>query len=319
MMRAGAAALGVALLAAVCAPCAATDIPLPDPYEEEEIVPKVGEGPAIKHFNRGVALFKTEQYEAALAEFQASYEHKPNWAVLYNIGVCYHRLGRFDDALRELEEYLERGGAWIPPNRKSFVKQLIDQMEVNTGTIVIDHAQPGARVWIDETRVFETPVGEPVQVASGLHTVKAYREGYYPIEQEVSVPGGTEVSVPLEFEPTPMYRTWLGLHGPTRRLSTLGRLRIAAATMWGIAGLTLTGAVVTTSIELAMESESGPLELATTIQLISAAGTAVTGLLLWLCYRVGLRKRMAHGLPWLAVAPAGPEGGAVLTVGFRTR
>jgi len=35
MARAGAAALGAALLAAVCAPCAAEDLELPDPYEED--------------------------------------------------------------------------------------------------------------------------------------------------------------------------------------------------------------------------------------------------------------------------------------------
>jgi len=320
-MRAAAAALGAALLAVVCMPCQATEIELPDPYEdegEEDITTQEGEGPAIEHFNRGVEHFKDEKYDAALAEFLASYAIKSNWAVLYNIGVCYHRLGRYEDALRELETYIDRGGAWIPPKRKAFVEKLVEQMLSSSGSIIIDHLEPGVRVWIDGVHVGDTPIADPVNVATGLHNVSAYGEGHYPFEMEIAVTGGDEARVELELEPTPVLRTWFELHGTGSQLSHLGRVRIAALSMWGLAGAALAGAIVTSTIQLARSSESGSLELATTIQLITAGGAAITGLVLWIAFKVGLRKQLAYSLPWLSVAPAGPEGGAVFMVGMRT-
>jgi hypothetical protein len=319
MTRAAAAALGAALLAVVCTPCQATELELPDPYEDEEdITEQEGEGPAIDHFNQGVEYFKDARYDAALAEFLESYAIKSNWAVLYNIGVCYHRLGRYDDAVRELQGYLERGGAWIPPKRKTFVNELIEQMLSTSGSIIIDHLEPGVRVWIDGNPVGDTPLADPVTVAVGLHSVSAYSEGHYPFEKEVPVTGGGETRVTLELEPTPVLSTWYELHGSSSQLSHLGRIRIAALTFWGLGGAALAGAIVTSTIQLARGSDSDALELATTIQLITAGGAALTGLALWIGFKAGLRRRLAYSLPWLSVAPAGPDGGAVFMVGMRT-
>ncbi len=319
MMRAAAAALGAALLAVVCTPCQATEIALPDPYENaEDITTQEGEGPAIEHFNQGVEHFKNADYDAALAEFLESYAIKSNWAVLYNIGVCYHRLGLYDDALRELDAYIEKGGAWIPPKRKEFVNKLVAQIWSSSGSIIIDHLEPGVRVWIDGAHVGDTPLADPVRVAAGLHTVSAYSEGHYPFEAKILVTGGGEVRVELELEPTPVLETWFQLHGTGRQLSHLGRVRIAALSMWGLAGAALAGAVVTSTIQLSRGSQSDSLELATTIQLIAAGGAALTGLALWIGFKVGLRRQLSYSLPWLSVAPAGPEGGAIFMVGMRT-
>jgi hypothetical protein len=262
--------------------------------------------------------FKDGEYAAALAEFLESYSIKSNWAVLYNIGVCYHRLGRHEDALRELRHYLEKGGAWIPPKRKAFVDKLIEKMLESSGTIIIDHLEPGVRIWMDGTLVGDTPLADPVTASVGLHTIKAHCEGHYPYEVEVAVAAGTESRVALELEPTPVLATWFELHGTSRQLSHLGRVRIAALSMWGLGGAALAGAVVTTSIALAMDRESNRLELATTVMLLTAGGAALAGLALWIGFRVGLRRQMAYSLPWLSVAPAGPDGGAIFVVGMRT-
>ena len=319
MMRAAAAALGAALLAVVCTPCHATELELPDPYEDEEdITAQEGEGPAIKHFNKGVEYFQEAKYDAALAEFKESYSIKPNWAVLYNIGVCYHRLGRYDDALRELEAYMEKGGAWIPPTRKAFVEKLVRKMLATSGSIVIDHLEPGVRIWIDGVHVGDTPIADPVTASTGLHTVSAYSEGYYPYKVEVTVASGVEARVKPELEPTPAFRTWLELHGAGQQLSHLGRVRIAALSFWTLGGAALAGAVVTTSIALAMDRESNRLQLATTVMLLTAGGAALTGLALWIGFKVGLRRQMTYSLPWLSVAPAGPDGGALFVIGMRT-
>jgi hypothetical protein len=308
MTRASAAALGVALAAVVCTPCNAVDLELPDPYEDETPTTLEGEGPAVEHFNRGVEFFKQELYEQALAEFLASHANKANWAVLYNIGVCYHRMGRYVDAIEVLGEYLEKGGGWVPPKRKSFVKKLIEKMEASVGRIVIVHDTPGVRIRIDELMELETPVEEPVTVTTGLHVVRAFFEGYYPFEVEVSVASGTTVEVEIELEPLAVISTWMVLNGSPGQRAPLGRVRLAAWISWGVAGLALSGALVTSAIDLSRAGEQEDLVLATTIQLATAGGTLATGIFLWLAYRAGLNKHLGRMVPMLAVAPMGQRG-----------
>jgi tetratricopeptide (TPR) repeat protein len=62
---------------------------------------------ARDHFQRGVALMQEGSAEAALAEFQRAYELHPARAILFNIGMCQKSLGRFTDAIRTLQRYLD--------------------------------------------------------------------------------------------------------------------------------------------------------------------------------------------------------------------
>jgi tetratricopeptide (TPR) repeat protein len=50
------------------------------------------------HFEKGVELFKNDDYEAALVEFKAAYRAKPHYAVRYNIGICLYELHRSGSA-----------------------------------------------------------------------------------------------------------------------------------------------------------------------------------------------------------------------------
>jgi hypothetical protein len=308
--------MGVALTALVCAPCRAVELELPDPYTDEEgLKEQAGKGPAVEHFNLGVELFKKEQYEPALTEFVESYSITPNWAVLYNIGVCENRMGLFIEAIDHLEEYLERGGAWIPSGRRTFVEKLLKAMREATGVIVIHHPEPGVRVWLDGKRTYDTPVDEPIRVTVGLHTITAHAEGYWPVTMQVSISAGDLEEIELDMEPTPLLLAWMEVTGTGTYLSVPARLRIAAWASWGLAGLALGGALVTSSIELARGDANGDLRLATTALLISAGGAAITGLILWLAHRVSVRRRFGDRVPWLAVAPAA-GGGVGLVVGL---
>jgi len=305
---------GAAFALLVCRPCGAMELEMWNPYEEPGVETLEGEGPAVDHFNRGVDLFNTKMYEAALAEFLESYSIKPNWAVLYNIGVCHYLLGRYDDAIANLEEYLEKGGGWVPPQREALVKNLLTSMESMVGFLVIRSDKAGAIVWIDGRQALETPVGKPVRVTAGMHSLSAYLEGHEPYLTEVSVAGKATVVVIIDLVPSPLLRTWLEVSGPPRALSPLGRLRIASLAMWSAAGLALAGGLSTGIADLARDPRGDRLRLATTILLASAAGAAVCGLVLWMAFRMGLRHRLAHRVPWLSIAPV--DGGAAIVIGI---
>jgi hypothetical protein len=327
--------LGAPALVVVLAALPAQAQDMASPYEEAD-----AEALAIVHFEQGVAFFEKQLFEAALAEFIASHELKGNWAILYNIGVCYHRIGRYEDALRVLTDYLEQGGAWVGPERKKFVDDLIEEMKSVSGTLVIDHPDPGVTVVLDGRKTLVTPVVGPLVVDAGLHQLAMSAPGYEPVTVEVSVAAGQSVAVPVELTPTPAMQHWLEL----REHGTLAsNLKYSAAGLWAGAGLALVAAAITGAMAIGAESdqdqaildcwpntgpdhcprahdlgEKGRTLMWATNGLFIAAGTmALTGLVLWLVWKLKFARPPAGAHPWLLVGPVGGAGsfGVALAVG----
>lgn len=64
------------------------------------------EDAAKAHFLAGSAYYEQANYTDAVKEFNEAHRlsHRPD--LLYNISVCYERLGRWDDAIASLQQYL---------------------------------------------------------------------------------------------------------------------------------------------------------------------------------------------------------------------
>ena len=58
-------------------------------------------------FSSARTLYEEGQYEAAIAAFEAAYKVSPEPNLLYNIFVCYDRLGQPEQALEALDRYAE--------------------------------------------------------------------------------------------------------------------------------------------------------------------------------------------------------------------
>jgi hypothetical protein len=169
-----------------------------DPEKPAEIDPQTEQ--AIKHFKKGVKFFEKEKYEAALVEFLKSHELRPNWALRYNIGVCYEETGRPVEALDQFKLYLVEGADKLPEDRRAEVQQHIDELEQDLGFIVLTVSEDGAQVRIDEFRRFETPVPDPIPVEAGFHTIEVHKEGFKPHEAKFTVASDEEVAHEVELE-----------------------------------------------------------------------------------------------------------------------
>jgi tetratricopeptide (TPR) repeat protein len=62
---------------------------------------------ARRHFKRGIELYQADSYEAAIAEFRTAAELKPSPAFDYNIGRCYDRLERWQEAADAYQRYID--------------------------------------------------------------------------------------------------------------------------------------------------------------------------------------------------------------------
>jgi len=71
---------------------------------------------AKAHFEAATRLYDIHEYAKALEEYKAAYLAKPDPAFLFNVGQCYRRLGKFDQALEFYREYLKKASP-DDPNR----------------------------------------------------------------------------------------------------------------------------------------------------------------------------------------------------------
>jgi hypothetical protein len=149
------------------------------------------------HFEKGVELFKNDDYEAALVEFKAAYRAKPHYAVRYNIGICLYKLHRYGEANVELGAYLAEGGDDVPAAKKEEVESIMRDIDQLLGTLKVECDVEGATLLID---------GEPreswlLRVDVGEHEVKVVAEGHEGFETVVEVPGGEIVKVDAHLVP----------------------------------------------------------------------------------------------------------------------
>jgi tetratricopeptide (TPR) repeat protein len=62
---------------------------------------------ARRHFERGLELYRADNYEAAVVEFRTAAELRPSPAFDYNIGRCYDRLERWQEAADAYQRYID--------------------------------------------------------------------------------------------------------------------------------------------------------------------------------------------------------------------
>lgn len=69
-------------------------------------VPQADEDAAKAHFLAGSAYYEQANYTDAVKEFIEAHRLSKRPDLLYNISVCYERLGHWDDAIASLQQYL---------------------------------------------------------------------------------------------------------------------------------------------------------------------------------------------------------------------
>lgn len=100
-MRMIRAALAAAILASA-APAPAA----PPPASAAATPTQADEEAAKAHFLAGSAYYEQADYADAVKEFNEAHRLSKRADLLYNVSVCYERLGRWDDAIAALQQYL---------------------------------------------------------------------------------------------------------------------------------------------------------------------------------------------------------------------
>ena len=155
---------------------------------------------AQERLERGRGLFDEENYDAALAEFQAAEAllegHPALFLVLYNIGQTYEALFRYDQAMTYYRRYLAEGGA--DEDDAPTVRAKIQLLEGLLGTVRITANIEAYEVWVDDQLVGENRT--EILIPGGTHLVELRAPGYVPSQQEVQVPARATRALSFELE-----------------------------------------------------------------------------------------------------------------------
>lgn len=113
---------------------ATTETPTTEPTETAPSEPKSEQDEqvarAMAAYQRGTQNYNLAQYEAALADFTeaASLYASPDFQ--YNIGLCYEKLGKYDEAIRAFAAYLRaKPSAEDRPNVENRIHALEAEMD----------------------------------------------------------------------------------------------------------------------------------------------------------------------------------------------
>lgn len=150
---------------------------------------------AKRHFDRGIALYNDNDLDAALTEFEASYQTYPTAGVLYNIGIVHKALHRYSEAITALERYL--ADAKSPPReRVAEVTQLIAEMRALIGQLALTITPAGASVVVDGRSVGTAPLA-PLSLGAGHHVIELAAAEHEPLRQEVTIMAGKPLALKL--------------------------------------------------------------------------------------------------------------------------
>jgi hypothetical protein len=156
---------------------------------------------ARSHFLRGVELYRSGAYDAALAEFSRAYESAPNYRILYNLAQIQAQRHDYVEALKLFRRYLVAGGTEISEGRADDVTREIAELERRITRLTVETNVDGARLLLNGTLAAELPESEPLLINAGIHRLRVEKPGHLPAWRVVTLTGGDELTVKLELTP----------------------------------------------------------------------------------------------------------------------
>ncbi|HEY4187505.1 MAG TPA: PEGA domain-containing protein [Polyangia bacterium] len=165
--------------------------------------PKLAE--ARLHFQQGVALFRDQNFDAALAEFRGAYGISGEPIVLYNLGLTFKALFRYAEAIDVLDRYLTESAVQRHPvakERRAEVESLVAEMRSLMADVTIAVKPADATLRIDG-RPASLGVEGIAKLPAGTHVIEANAADHMALRREITVVAGTPQTLSLDLAVIP--------------------------------------------------------------------------------------------------------------------
>lgn len=198
-----AVALASSLTLAVAPAAAQTDKPAAPGIPNPGIKPNPGATPAKPAdpkaaFVAGERKFKANDFQGALADFQASETAKADPATERYLAMTQDNLQAFPDAVTSYEKFI----AANPPSMKTQVdeaKKRVEAIKVMGGKVHVETTPPGASLVIDtSTTPYEKVTPADLDLTAGHHTILIGADGFENSTKELDVTYGSKQDLKVE-------------------------------------------------------------------------------------------------------------------------
>lgn len=139
--------------------------------------------------DKAKAAYNRGSFEESLRSFQAAYDIFPHPDMLYRMGLCYERLDEFEAAADHYKKFLAK----VPdaPERQR-IERIIESLSsrISKAEIVVTTVPDKAVVYINDISNISGTTPTEFPVAPGTHLIIVKKDGYLPIEEQVSIKAG---------------------------------------------------------------------------------------------------------------------------------
>lgn len=150
------------------------------------------------HMENGVKLFNDKNYPAAIAEFKAAYDARPNPNPLVNIALCQKALFDYPKAIAVLEAAIAKHGAVMSPSDRQAADDAIREMRALLGVVVVKITPPEAAITLDGEALPAGKGPRTLTLGPGAHKIEAHAAGFASGEARVVITSGKTQEIAIE-------------------------------------------------------------------------------------------------------------------------
>ncbi len=151
-----------------------------------------------EHFDKGNDFLAQTQFGAAASEFDKAYELYPSYKILYPLAQSYSGADQNTKAIKAYDNYLEKGGAKIPSERRETVKTEVKRLYTLVGIIELECAVRDADVLVDKENQGKTPLTDSIIVDPGSHDVMVRIEDNELYHKQTTIKAGERIALQVK-------------------------------------------------------------------------------------------------------------------------
>ena len=164
-------------------------------------------------YNDGMDLAKRGDCKSAVGRFQRSMRSLPNKGSLYNLAICYNKLGRYRQAMSALLQLVQEFDADLRADMRASAKAEMKALKKRFAWVTIKTGQAGADVLVDGQSQGKTPLDAAIPLEKKPQTIAVSLKGYKTWVKEVDYTSGGEETFVVSLAPADGRLTLSGMDG----------------------------------------------------------------------------------------------------------
>lgn len=158
-------------------------------------------GEALAAWELAEKAYEDEEWDGARVQYWRAWTLSSNPRVLFNVGVCDKNQRRYARAVSVWRMQLDVGQGKLSAKDIKSIEEAIEAVSDYVTTLKVTTDVPGAKVFIDNEPVGESPLLAALQVDVGQHRVMVRKSGFRDYLGDVSVAKGQEGKLDVRMEP----------------------------------------------------------------------------------------------------------------------